>query len=276
MNGSKTAIRHVIHLDGFTYERFGGIAPIDAKARKKWLKCQPAAHMSDDFKPQPFEQVIKVLKNMGHPEEARLLAIERQGFLVRRRLSRSQSRKRGRLRALPRYLWDSDARAVDRPRLQAAAHPCHHGGCRGDLRVLLQARRRERHLRARAMRRCLRKPPSTNAEAVLAAGRRAPRLSLPSRNTPSSTPGSIRSMCCFRSSTFTRRRTGRRCGRKSASRRRLRIRGSKLGHQCARADRGRLRLGRKPSGRCRFLRPRQDGLGAYFTPLRSEGRLCRS
>ena len=109
VNGSKSAIRHVIHLDGFTYERFGGIAPIDAEARKKWLQCQPAAHMSHDFKPQPFEQVIKVLKNMGHPEEARRLAIERQGFLVRRRLSSSRSRKHGRARALPRFLWESTA-----------------------------------------------------------------------------------------------------------------------------------------------------------------------
>ena len=106
-SSSKGAIRHVIHLDGFTYERFGGIAPIDAEARKRWLKCQPAAHMGHDFKPQPFEQVIKVLKNMGHPDEARRLAIERQGFLVRRRLSNSKSRKHGHVRAVPRYLWES-------------------------------------------------------------------------------------------------------------------------------------------------------------------------
>jgi hypothetical protein len=104
---SKGAIRHVIHLDGFTYERFGGSAPTDAETRKQWLKCQPAAHMSHDFKPQPFEQVIKVLKNMGHPEEARCLAIERQGFLVRRRLSNSHGRKHGRLRALPRFFGES-------------------------------------------------------------------------------------------------------------------------------------------------------------------------
>ncbi len=104
---SKGAVKHVIHLDGFTYERFGGIAPIDAEARKRWLKCQPTAHMSHDFKPQPFEQVIKVLKNMGHPEEARRLAIERQGFLVRRRLSNSKSRKHGHVSAVPRYLWES-------------------------------------------------------------------------------------------------------------------------------------------------------------------------
>jgi hypothetical protein len=106
-NSSKGAIRHVIHLDGFTYERFGGSAPIEAEARKKWLACQPAAHMGHDFKPQPFEQVIRVLKTMGHPEEARRLSIERQGFLVRRRLSNSKGRKQGRLRALPRYLWES-------------------------------------------------------------------------------------------------------------------------------------------------------------------------
>jgi len=104
---SKGALRHVIHLDGFTYERFGGSAPTDAETRKQWLKCQPAAHMSHDFKPQPFEQVIKVLKNMGHPEEARCLAIERQGFLVRRRLSNSHGRKHGRLRALPRFFGES-------------------------------------------------------------------------------------------------------------------------------------------------------------------------
>jgi len=44
---------------------------------------------------------------MGHPEEARRLAIERQGFLVRRRLSNSRSQKHGRLRAMPKFLWES-------------------------------------------------------------------------------------------------------------------------------------------------------------------------
>ena len=105
-NGHEGAIRHVIHLDGFTYERFAGVAPTQAEARKNWLKCQPAAHMGHDFKPQPFEQVIKVLKNMGHPEEARRLAIERQGFLVRRRLS-NRDCKHGHIRALPRFMWES-------------------------------------------------------------------------------------------------------------------------------------------------------------------------
>jgi hypothetical protein len=101
----KGALRNVIHLDGFTYERFAGIAPTDAHLRKTWLQCQPKAHVGRDFKPQPFEQLIKVLRNMGHPEEARRLAIERQGFLVRRRLSQWRSGPRGAIRALGALLW---------------------------------------------------------------------------------------------------------------------------------------------------------------------------
>ncbi|MBI4724086.1 MAG: hypothetical protein HY765_03575 [Rhodomicrobium sp.] len=92
-------LRNVIHLDGFTYERFAGNAPVEASIRKDWLKRQPPAHIGRDFKPQPFEQLIKVLKNMGHPEEARQLAIERQGFLIRRRLAKWRSGPRGAFRA---------------------------------------------------------------------------------------------------------------------------------------------------------------------------------
>jgi hypothetical protein len=97
---SEGPIRNVIHLDGFTYDRFAGIAPIEAHIRKKWLNRQPKAHMGRDFRPQPFEQLIKVLKAMGHPEEARRLAIERQGFLIRRRMAGWRKGPRGALRAL--------------------------------------------------------------------------------------------------------------------------------------------------------------------------------
>jgi hypothetical protein len=96
---------NVIHLDGFTYERFGGSAPVDAHIRKAWLKRQPPAHLGRDFKPQPFEQVIKVLKDMGHPEEAQRLAIERNGFLIRRRLARCGHGPRAAVDALAALLW---------------------------------------------------------------------------------------------------------------------------------------------------------------------------
>jgi hypothetical protein len=98
-------LRNVIHLDGFSYDRFAGNAPIDARLRKIWLMRQPAAHVGRDFRPQPFEQLIKVLKNMGHPEEARQLAIERQGFLTRRRLAEWRSGPNGAVRALGALIW---------------------------------------------------------------------------------------------------------------------------------------------------------------------------
>ena len=98
-------LRNVIHLDGFTYERFGGGAPVVADVRKAWLKRQPPAHLGRDFKPQPFEQLIKVLRDMGHPEEAQKLAMERQGFLIRRRLARWWAGPREAVNALAALLW---------------------------------------------------------------------------------------------------------------------------------------------------------------------------
>ncbi len=102
---SGAKLRNVIHLDGFTYDRFAGIAPIEANVRKAWLQCQPRAHIGRDFKPQPFEQAIKVLRNMGHPEEARRLAVERQGYLVKRRLAQWREGPRGAIRAAGAFLW---------------------------------------------------------------------------------------------------------------------------------------------------------------------------
>jgi hypothetical protein len=79
-------LRDVIHLDGFEYERFAGNAPIDAERRKDWLYCQTDAHLGRDFKPQPFEQVVKVLKAMGHEDDAKRIAIAKQRLKIRQRL----------------------------------------------------------------------------------------------------------------------------------------------------------------------------------------------
>ncbi len=98
-------LRNVIHLDGFTYERFGGGAPTGARIRKKWLKRQPPAHIGRDFKPQPFAQLIKVLRDMGHPEEAQRLAMKREDFLIRRRLARWRTGVRAAIDALVALLW---------------------------------------------------------------------------------------------------------------------------------------------------------------------------
>lgn len=70
-------------LDGFVYEAFAGGATTDARARIDWLHMQRADHLSDEFRPQPWEQLIGVLRAMGHPEEARRVAMDKQTQLRR-------------------------------------------------------------------------------------------------------------------------------------------------------------------------------------------------
>ncbi len=51
-----------LHLDGFVYDNFHRISPTNAKERLEWLRRQPP----EQFLPQPYEQLAKVLKNAGH------------------------------------------------------------------------------------------------------------------------------------------------------------------------------------------------------------------
>jgi len=65
-----------LNLDGFVYGRLAVDAPTDAETRLEWLKKQPALHLDGkDFKPQPWWQLQKVLRDMGHLEDARQVAI---------------------------------------------------------------------------------------------------------------------------------------------------------------------------------------------------------
>jgi hypothetical protein len=68
----------VIKLDGFTYQRF--IHPQLGEERCSdlliaWLKCQPRRCKSEDFKPQPWQQLIRVMRTMGHKEFSKRIAI---------------------------------------------------------------------------------------------------------------------------------------------------------------------------------------------------------
>lgn len=60
-----------LFLDGFRYERLYEEAPFEADKRKRWLSLQPP----DRFRPQPYEQLSTVLRQMGHNDEARLVMI---------------------------------------------------------------------------------------------------------------------------------------------------------------------------------------------------------
>jgi hypothetical protein len=58
-----------LFLDGFTYNRFLSCAT-DAKHRMEWLNRQ------GDFKPQPYLQLSKVLRDIGDERGARLVVVE--------------------------------------------------------------------------------------------------------------------------------------------------------------------------------------------------------
>ena len=69
-----------IILDGFVYDSFAGNAPTTAKDRLAWLDKQSAGYSGKAknpraFRPQPWQQLRKVLRDMGHLEDARQVAI---------------------------------------------------------------------------------------------------------------------------------------------------------------------------------------------------------
>jgi hypothetical protein len=68
-----------IIIDGFVYGRFVGNPP-NAKTRLEWLDKQYPSHTGlagnkNDFRPQPWQQLQKVLREMGHWEDARQVGI---------------------------------------------------------------------------------------------------------------------------------------------------------------------------------------------------------
>jgi hypothetical protein len=74
-------------LEGFTYERIGGTSPTEARMRLDWLDKQRAkgagkSGKTDQFWPQPWVQLRKVLQEEGHAEDARKVGI---AFEKRRR-----------------------------------------------------------------------------------------------------------------------------------------------------------------------------------------------
>jgi len=70
-------------LDGFVYDTIAAPASTHARERLDWLNRQP----TDRFWPQPYEQLVLVLRRMGHERDARKIAIAKQ----------RASRKRGEL-----------------------------------------------------------------------------------------------------------------------------------------------------------------------------------
>jgi hypothetical protein len=72
--GAGRTLPAFILLDSFTYDSMAGRGDYSTAARKCWLDRQPPWHLGLEFRPQPFEQLIKVYREMGHERDAREIA----------------------------------------------------------------------------------------------------------------------------------------------------------------------------------------------------------
>jgi hypothetical protein len=86
--------RRVI-LDGFTYDRING-APTDSATRLQWL--ERGDRLGDNFFPQPYTQLAKVLRNMGHERGARDVLVARDRKIAAEEWTRAR----------PKYGWSGD------------------------------------------------------------------------------------------------------------------------------------------------------------------------
>ena len=72
------ATGHLI-LNNCRYGGFpGGVTPVDAQSRIKWLMLQDPERSGADFWPQPWEQCARVLREMGHREDSRKVLIAKE------------------------------------------------------------------------------------------------------------------------------------------------------------------------------------------------------
>jgi len=92
-----------LHLDGFVYGRISA-GPTDAETRLKWLALQP------EFKPQPYRQLAKVLRESGDERGARLVLYEmeklrrtEQSRIWRNRLHNEKLSRSSLVMGWPRY-----------------------------------------------------------------------------------------------------------------------------------------------------------------------------
>ena len=90
-----------LNLCGCVYDSFLVSAPVSAAARLRWLRLQHPSDGASAFSPQPFEQCARVLRTMGHPEDARVILIEKERLL--RRAERQRARP-----PLRQVLWLKD------------------------------------------------------------------------------------------------------------------------------------------------------------------------
>jgi hypothetical protein len=88
--------------------RYGAIlgSPVSARVRLDWLDRQTPEKWGEDFWPQPYEQLARVLGEMGHDEEKNRVLIAKERLQRRARRARASSLlTRLRLRLTDGLLW---------------------------------------------------------------------------------------------------------------------------------------------------------------------------
>ncbi len=92
-----------LDLDGFTYDTLAWDSPVGWRERRRWLELQHGT----DFRPQPYEQLVAVLRRMGHERDALQIAIAKQDAdLKKGDPSRRRRLWMGFLRATIRYGYE--------------------------------------------------------------------------------------------------------------------------------------------------------------------------
>ncbi len=89
-----------LFLDGFTYDRIKGTVSTSL-ARMDWLKS--GSYFGPEFRPQPYSQYAKFLRDTGHDEDARRVLYTRER--LRRDSTRAQLSASGHSLAMPINLW---------------------------------------------------------------------------------------------------------------------------------------------------------------------------
>ncbi len=84
-------------LDGFTYDRIDGGNNTSFAARRRWLEA--GSTLNGEFRPQPYTQLAKVLRQMGHAGEARKVLCERERLLAQHRLEADRANTKRRSKA---------------------------------------------------------------------------------------------------------------------------------------------------------------------------------
>lgn len=101
--GMSSEVDCIFVLDAFTYDHLDNRSKTDSPvtAAKKLLDLQPSFHRGRDFRPQPYEQLIKMFRAIGRDDEAKQIAKLKAKGKRRRDLQRLNQLLRSRLTTRP-------------------------------------------------------------------------------------------------------------------------------------------------------------------------------